>query len=78
MVDIESFREAYNVNYIANFGLILSEYNYANPLTKLKGNKSLPNLLTTHLIDHPVEHFIQPEKTIIFQALSDLKLVSDI
>ena len=58
MVDIASAREAYLDRTISNVGLIRSEFNPADGLTKVPENQALLRLIKTHIIDHPVEQYI--------------------
>ena len=58
MVDIASAREAYQERTISNIGLILSEHNAADGLTKLRANAALIHLLHFHIITHPVQQYI--------------------
>ena len=54
MIDISSAREAYREKKIANVALIHSDYNYAESLTKIKGNGALQRLMETNKISHPI------------------------
>lgn len=58
MVDIASAREAYAENLISNVGLIRSEHNPADGLTKIDSNDALSRLLRRHRLDHPVEQYV--------------------
>lgn len=58
MVDISAAREAYNDGLISNVGLISSNYNPADGLTKLKSNGALQDLMLRNVIDHPVRQFV--------------------
>jgi hypothetical protein len=58
MVDIAAAREAYNERTMTNIGLIRSEYNPADGLTKTAPNDALLNLLKSNKIDHPIEQFV--------------------
>jgi hypothetical protein len=58
MVDIAAAREAYHDHVISNVGLIKSQYNPADGLTKVGCNDALLKLLRTHRLDHPIEQFI--------------------
>ena len=68
MIDIESAREAYKEYEIENIGLIKSEYNPADSLTKINGNGALMKLLITHKIDHPVEQYVIRTKSSFTQT----------
>lgn len=54
MLDLETLREAYTSKVIAKIGLIASERNAADAMTKLKANPSLWHLFSTNVIKHPV------------------------
>ena len=54
MVDIASAREAYSNGLIFNIGLILSEHNPADSLTKVNCNNAMYKLRCTHRLSHPV------------------------
>lgn len=58
MVDIAAAREAYNDSTISNIGLIRSQYNIADALTKDGGNDALLTFLRESKISHPVEQYI--------------------
>lgn len=58
MVDIAAVREAYNDRIIANIGLIRSEYNAADAMTKITLNVPLTNILRTHRVSHPIEQYV--------------------
>jgi hypothetical protein len=58
MVDIAFAREAYNERTMSNIGLIRSEFNPLDGLTKLSPNDSLLKLLMTSSMSHPIEQFI--------------------
>jgi hypothetical protein len=58
MIDIHAARQAYRRREIDNIGLIASENNPADALTKLNANGALENLLRTHKLCHPVRNFI--------------------
>jgi hypothetical protein len=58
MVDIAAAREAYKERTMSNIGLIRSEFNPADGLTKVSPNDALLKLLTTSSIDHPIEQFV--------------------
>jgi hypothetical protein len=58
MVDIAAAREAYHERIISNIGLIRSEFNIANGLTKAGPNEALRRFLVTHCRDRPIEQYI--------------------
>eukprot|EP00171_Calliarthron_tuberculosum_P005221 IDg5221t1 len=58
MVDISATRQAYNDHLISNVGLISSEDNPADGLTKTKPNKALINLLRSHKLNHNVKQYV--------------------
>ncbi|CDF33317.1 unnamed protein product [Chondrus crispus] len=58
MIDIAAAREAYNENEISNVGLVRSEHNVADGLTKPKYCKALESLLRTGKDENPVEQWI--------------------
>jgi hypothetical protein len=57
MVYIAAAREAYQNRKMSNIGLIRSEFNPEDGLTKACPNDALMRLLTTNKIDHPIEQF---------------------
>lgn len=61
MIYIEAARESYNREEISNVGLVLSENNIADSLTK--PNKALEKLLATGIDDNPVQQWIIRTKT---------------
>lgn len=58
LIGIAASRVAYLDETISKVGLILSDHNPADRLTKLESNNVLKKLLLTHSIDHPVEQYI--------------------
>lgn len=58
MIDIASAREAYVDGLIFNTGLILSEHNPADSLTKIESNDAMRRLLKIHRIAHPVQQYV--------------------
>jgi hypothetical protein len=58
MIGIAAACEAYNDRTMCNIGLIRSEFNPADGLTKVSPNDALLKLLTRYKIDHPIEQFI--------------------
>jgi hypothetical protein len=58
MIGIAAACEAYNDRTMCNIGLIRSEFNPADGLTKVSPNDALLKLLTRNKIDHPIEQFI--------------------
>jgi hypothetical protein len=58
MVDIAAAREAYHEQIISNIGLIRSEFNIADGLTKAGPNEALSKFLVTHCLDHPIEQYV--------------------
>jgi hypothetical protein len=58
MVDVAAAREAYHDFVISNVGLIKSEHNPADGLTKVGCNDALLSLLRTHRITHPVQQYV--------------------
>ena len=58
MIDIAATREAYNANEVSNVGLLGSENNVADGLTKPKYCKALEALLRTGKDENPVEQWI--------------------
>jgi hypothetical protein len=50
--------EAYNGRIISNIGLICSDYNAADAMTKIGHNMTLQTILRTHRITHPIEQYI--------------------
>jgi hypothetical protein len=62
MIDLAATREAYAHRIITNIGLIKSEYNVADGMTKLHSNNALAQQLRTARISHPVEQYIIHER----------------
>ena len=58
MVDISATREAYSDHTITNIGLIHSDDNPADGLTKINGNGALQRLLQTNSLNHSVRQFV--------------------
>ena len=58
IIDIVAAREAYNRQEISNVGLVLSEHNIADGLTKIKPNKALDQLLKTGIDSNPVQQWV--------------------
>ena len=58
MVNIAAAREAYSNGLIFNIGLIRSEHNPADSLTKVKCNNAMYKLLCTHRLSHPVQQYV--------------------
>lgn len=58
MIDIAAARQAYELEEISNIGLVRSEHNIADGLTKPKFCKALGNLLKTGMDLNPVEQWI--------------------
>ncbi len=58
MVDISATREAYNQGIISNIGLISSNDNLADGLTKISSNKALLQLMKTQRLSHTVLQFV--------------------
>ncbi len=58
MIDLALCRSAFQNHDIDNVGLVKSSVNYADDLTKLKGNGRLLTLLRTHKIDHLADNFV--------------------
>ena len=58
MVDIAAAREAYDENIISNFGLIRSEFNLADSMTKIGSHSALLTVMQDCHLKHPVEQFI--------------------
>lgn len=55
MIDIAAGRESYNQEEISNVGLVMSEHNIADGLTKEKSNQALQNLFSTGYDRNPVQ-----------------------
>jgi hypothetical protein len=58
MIDISASREAFNERLISNIGLIKSEFNPADSLTKIGSNGAMLTLLRSGKIEHPIEQII--------------------
>jgi hypothetical protein len=58
MVDIAAAREAYHERIISNIGLICSEFNIADGLTKAGPNEALRKFLVAHCLNHPFEQYV--------------------
>ena len=56
LIDIAATRESYNANEISNVGLVRSEHNVADGLTKTKFCRALDDLLRTGMDKIPVQH----------------------
>jgi hypothetical protein len=80
MVDIAAAREAYHERIISNIGLIRSEFNIADGLTKAGPNEALRKFLVTHCLDHPIEQYVIncpiPSQSILIHLNSTFVLVS--
>ncbi len=63
MIDLAVTRAAYRNFEIDNVALIRSEFNYADDLTKTKGNGALFHLLKSGKINQPVENFVVTPKS---------------
>jgi hypothetical protein len=62
MIDIFAARQAYRRREIDNIGLIRSEFNLADDLTKLRGNGAMLRAIQSGRIQHPIEDFVvRPE-----------------
>jgi hypothetical protein len=59
MIDLYSMCEAYRSHDLDNIALIRSEHNYADDLTKLKGNGALLRLLKGEQVSHPVVRYVR-------------------
>lgn len=58
MLDIFAARQAYSRREIDNIGLIKSEVNLADDLTKMKGNGALARAMQSSRLDHRAEDYI--------------------
>ncbi|CDF40899.1 unnamed protein product [Chondrus crispus] len=58
MIDIAASREAYNKHEISNVGLVLSEHNIADGLTKVNRCKALEEVVKTGFDKNPVQQWI--------------------
>ena len=58
LIDISAAREAYNRHEISNVGLVLSEHNIADGLTKPKPCSSLMQVMTSGYDKNPVQQWI--------------------
>ena len=58
MIDISATREAYERNEIADIGLIGSEHNLADCMTKIMALKQLLHVLSTQKLNHPIEQYV--------------------
>ena len=58
LIDISAQRDSYNTGELYNIGLVLSESNLADPLTKRTKSPLLQKLMTTGKLDHPVNQWI--------------------
>ncbi len=58
MIDISATREAYERNEIADIGLIASEYNLSDCMTKIMTPKQLLNVLNSKKLCHPIKQFV--------------------
>jgi hypothetical protein len=57
MFDISAVREGYNERIIANIGLIRSEFNAADAMTKLAPDVQLNTNFRTQSVHHPNEQY---------------------
>ena len=55
MIDISPTREAYERNEIADIGLIESEHNLADCMTKTRAPKLMLHVLSTQKLNHPIK-----------------------
>lgn len=62
MVDISAAREAFEQSLISNVGLIRSEFNAADAMTKIGYNHALHELLSKKCISHPIKQFVISKK----------------
>jgi hypothetical protein len=61
MIDVSAAREGFNRGDTSNIGLINSQDNIADPMTKLSPNPKLHQLLSRHVIDHKIlQYAIDP------------------
>jgi hypothetical protein len=58
MIDITATRQSYNRFEMQRIGLIRSEFNLADALTKHEPNDALFKAMSTGKISHPIEDFI--------------------
>jgi hypothetical protein len=58
LIDVHAARQAYRRREIENIGLIASDCNPADALTKLNGNSALESLIRTHTLSHPIRNFV--------------------
>ena len=58
MIDISATREAYERHEIADIGLIGSEHNLADCMTKIMAPKQLLHVLSTKKLNHPVKQYV--------------------
>ena len=63
MICIAAARESYNCEEIYTVGLVLSEHNSAEGLTKEVPNKSLQDLLSSGFVRNQVQKFIVRTQT---------------
>ena len=58
MIDIYATRQAYRRDEIADIGLIRSEYNLADCMTKIMKPKQMLRVMKIGVLRHPVEQFV--------------------
>jgi len=58
LIDVAAAREAYNRREISNVGLVMSDNNIADSLTKVKPSGALEPLLATGVDRTPVEQWV--------------------
>ena len=58
MIDISETREACERNEIADIGLIGSEHNLADCITRIMAPKQSLHVLSTQKLNHPVKQYV--------------------
>lgn len=58
MIDIHATREAYDRQEITDIGLVRSQYNLADCMTKIMLPKQMIQVMRTSKLSHPVEQFV--------------------
>ncbi len=58
MIDVAACREAFDRHEIADIGLIRSEYNLADCMTKIMLPKQLMKVTSTGYLSHPIEQWV--------------------
>jgi transposase InsO family protein len=61
LIDIAVLRDAYRTGDLDNLCWVESRYMLADPMTKVKGNEYLSEVLTTFIINHPIGLWVRKQ-----------------